>query len=98
MWAAWHLPVLIGRDAVSVVAFLVVAFMLSFLFTWLFNGSGGSLLPVLLFHAIQNTEEMFEVIFPALVGTDWELVSTLGLLAAGVVAAFVGWRSRGESL
>ena len=64
----------------SIVAFLLLAFVLSFIFTWLFNGSGGSLLDVLLFHALQNTEEMFETLFPGLVGIDWELVSTLVLL------------------
>lgn len=86
-WGLWHLPVLVGRDAVSIVAFVLLSFGLSFLFTWLFNGSGGSLIPVLLFHATQNWEEGFETLFPALLGTDWELVSTLALLLIGVVAA-----------
>lgn len=86
-WGLWHLPVLVGRDAVSIVAFVLLSFGLSFLFTWLFNGSGGSLIPVLLFHATQNWEEGFETLYPALLGTDWELVSTLALLLIGVVAA-----------
>lgn len=89
LWALWHLPVLLGRDAVSIIAFLLVAFSLSFVFTWLFNGSGGSLIPGLIFHAIQNSEEMFEAVFPALTGTDWELVSTVGLLIVGIVTAIV---------
>ena len=33
MWGAWHLPVLIGRDALSIVAFSLLSFGLSFLFT-----------------------------------------------------------------
>ncbi len=94
MWAVWHLPILLGRDVISIVAFLLMAFVLSFIFTWLFNGSGGSLLPVLLFHAIQNTEEVFETLFPALRGTDWELVSTLGLLVIGVVFGIFIWRNK----
>ncbi|MCP5095196.1 MAG: hypothetical protein GY943_06560, partial [Chloroflexi bacterium] len=66
---------------------------LSMLFTWLFNGSGGSLIPVLLFHAAQNWEEGFETLFPSLVGTEWELVSTLSLLVIGMVAGVMVWRN-----
>ena len=79
-------------SALYIVAFLLLAFVLSFLFTWLFNGSGGSLIPVMLFHATQNSEEIFEVLFPSLVGTDWELASSLALLGTGVVVAIVMWR------
>lgn len=93
LWGAWHLPVLIGRDLLSIVAFSLLAIGLSFLFTLLFNGSGGSLIPVLLFHASQNWEEGFETFFPSLVGTDWELVSTLILLLIGVVAGVMVWRN-----
>jgi len=93
LWGAWHLPVLIGRDALSIVAFSLLALGLSFLFTFIFNGSGSSLIPVLLFHATQNWEEGFETFFPALVGTDWELISTLILLLVGVVAGILVWRN-----
>lgn len=92
LWGAWHLPVLIGRDVLSIVAFGLLSFGLSFLFTYMFNGSGGSLVPVLLFHATQNWEDGFEVIFPALAGTDWELVSTLALLLIGILAGILVWR------
>lgn len=93
LWGAWHLPVLIGRDVLFIVAFGLLSIGLSFLFTWLFNGSGGSLIPVLLFHAAQNWEEGFETVFPSLVGTDWELVSTLALLVLGVGAGVLVWRN-----
>ncbi len=93
LWGAWHLPVLIGRDVLSIVAFSLLSIGLSMLFTWLFNGSGGSLIPVLLFHASQNWEDGFEVLFPSLVGTEWELVSTLSLLVIGLVAGIVVWRN-----
>ncbi len=91
-WAAWHLPVLLGRDALSILAFVLLAIGLSFVFTLMFNGSGGSLVPGLLFHATVNWEDGFESVFPALVGTEWELASTLALLSTGVVAAVVVWR------
>ncbi|WP_439027534.1 CPBP family intramembrane glutamic endopeptidase [Haloarchaeobius sp. DT45] len=92
-WASWHLPVLVGRGVVTMVLFLVLAFSLSFVFTWLFNGSRGSLVPPLLFHAFQNSEEVFETVFPALVGTDWELVSTLSLLVVGLAVGVSLWRT-----
>ncbi len=93
LWGLWHLPVLIGRDIVSIAAFSLLAIGLSMLFTWLFQGSNGSLIPVLLLHATQNWEEGFEIFFPALKGTNWELVSTLALLLAGTIAAALIWRS-----
>ncbi len=92
LWAGWHLPVLLGRDSVSIVIFLLLAFVLSFIFTWLFNGSGGSLLPVMVFHSFQNSEEIFEVLFPGLVGTDWELTSSVGLLVVGLLVGMMVWR------
>lgn len=94
LWGLWHLPVLVGREPLIVVVFLLLAIGLSFVFTWLFNGSGGSLVPVLLFHTFQNSEEMFETLLPALVGTDWELLSTLSLLVVGIAVGVWLFRQR----
>lgn len=33
-WALWHLPVLVGRDALSIIAFILPAIVLSFYATW----------------------------------------------------------------
>jgi membrane protease YdiL (CAAX protease family) len=92
LWAAWHLPALLYQNAVSIVAFLLPALLLSFVFTWLFNGSGGSLIPGMILHATQNSEEIFEVLFPGLLGTDWELMSSLALLVVSGIIAFFVWR------
>jgi len=92
LWAAWHIPVLLGRDIVSVVAFIILAFALSFVFTLMYNGSGGSLIPGLIFHATQNWEEGFETVFPNLVNSDWELASTLLTLVVGIVSGVIVWR------
>lgn len=92
LWGVWHIPVLLGRDVVSIVAFLILTFGLTFMFTLLFNGSGGSLIPGLLFHALQNWEEGFETIFPGLLNIDWELPSTLLTLVVGIVAGVLVWR------
>ena len=68
--------------------FLVLALSLSFVFTLIFTGSGGSLIfPGLLFHATVNWEEGFEALMPGLIGTDREIWSTLALLLIGLVAA-----------
>jgi hypothetical protein len=48
----------------------------------------------MLFHAFQNSEEIFETIFPDLVGTDWELASSLGLLVIGIVAGVILRRAK----
>ncbi len=60
----------------------------------MFNGSGGSLIPGLLFHATQNWDEGFETLFPALVGTNWETPSTFALLAIGMGAGVILWIRR----
>lgn len=97
LWAVWHLPVLIDKNLFSIFAFLTLAFVLSFVFTWLYNGSGGSLLIPMLFHAAQNSEEIFETLFPGLLGTNWELVSSLGLLLLGITVGVLLYR-RGSRL
>lgn len=33
LWAAWHLPVLLGRDVISILLFLLLAVVISFIFT-----------------------------------------------------------------
>jgi len=94
LWALWHLPVLMDKNAVSIVVFLLLAFVLSFIFTWIYIGSNGSLVPVLLFHTTQNNEETFELLFPAILDTDWELPSSLMLLMLGIVAVVVLYRRK----
>jgi len=92
LWALWHLPVLLDKNLVSIIVFLLLAFVLSFLFTWIYIGSNGSLVAVLLFHATQNNEETFELLFPALQNADWELPSSLLLLILGLSAAVILYR------
>jgi membrane protease YdiL (CAAX protease family) len=60
MWAGWHLPAFFFRDTyteLGILGFPVFAFSILFttmVFTWLYNGTGGSLLLVVLFHAVFN--------------------------------------------
>jgi uncharacterized protein len=85
-WYLWHLPILVGRGTSQVLLFGVLVLLLTFIFTWLYNGSGGSLLPGLVFHAIQNSEEAFERLLPAMKGTSWEGPASVGLLLFGIAA------------
>ena len=54
VWALWHLPLVVatgqmgGWDIVTILAWTLVL-------TWVYNGTGGSVLIVMLFHAMFNT-------------------------------------------
>ena len=52
IWALWHLPLWLtgapGRTPLLYAAFVVSAFALSVLLTWVYNSTGGSLLLVVL--------------------------------------------------
>lgn len=60
LWATWHLPAFFFRDTyveLGILGFPMFAFMMIFttmVFTWLYNGSGGSVWIVILFHAVFN--------------------------------------------
>lgn len=60
LWACWHLPAFYFRDTygdMGVIGFPIFAFSVLFstvVFTWLYNSTGGSLLLVVLFHAVFN--------------------------------------------
>jgi uncharacterized protein len=63
LWAFWHLPLYLtaGHPASDVFfGWLIVSILAdAILFTWLFNNTQGSLLPVLLFHASIATTGLF---------------------------------------
>lgn len=58
IWFVWHLPAFFvsgaPQDSLSLPAFFVSALALSFFATWLYNNSGGSVLPSLLLHLTAN--------------------------------------------
>lgn len=51
--ALWHLPLILA-GSLSLVA-LPVTFAITFVYAWLFNRTGGSLLATLVFHVLQGT-------------------------------------------
>jgi len=58
IWALWHLPLWLtgepGRTPTLYTGFLVSAFALSVITTWVYNSTGGSLLMIVLLHATVN--------------------------------------------
>lgn len=91
-WGVWHLPLyLIGTDVRPFSLFapwVVLTIAASVLFTWMYNGTGGSLLIAVMFHATSNLpltvflEE--EVIRPFLIYVG------LMVVAASIVVAATG--------
>jgi membrane protease YdiL (CAAX protease family) len=57
-WALWHLPAFFFRDTYQALGllgfplFLINMIFASIILTWLYNGTGGSLLMVIIFHAL----------------------------------------------
>ena len=60
IWGFWHLPKFLSHwDITSFIWFLVHTTAGAVLYTWLYNGTRGSLLLVTLFHAASNTAGVF---------------------------------------
>lgn len=96
-WAVWHLPLFVLPGAQNagqpfwVFALIVVA--MSFAFTWLYNVADGSVLPVVLLHALNNTAGL---VYPFATDTSIELNLTAGIVASVVVAAILLLATRGR--
>jgi uncharacterized protein len=91
VWALWHLPlIVIGRIPRSDLLFVVAS---TVVFTWLFNSTNGSLLLVMLMHAMNNVVSggFFTAMFS---GADWVrqgwLLAALWSATALVVVALNG--------
>jgi CAAX protease family protein len=60
IWGFWHLPKYLTHwEAVSFAWFMAHTTIVSVLYTWLYNGTKGSLLLVTLFHAASNATGVF---------------------------------------
>jgi membrane protease YdiL (CAAX protease family) len=91
LWAVWHLPLFFYPQAVqsgiSFPLFLAATLSGSILFTWVFNGTGGSLLMVSVLHSSFNASDVFLPLLPQVTGTELQLVFYLAVIT--LVAAFV---------
>ena len=60
VWWAWHIPALgfqssaLGTQPINVWVFLVIILEFAILLTWIYNNTNGSILAVILFHAMFN--------------------------------------------
>lgn len=59
IWSLWHLPLFFiegtTQSAIPMYQYFLQTIVLSILYTWLYNNTGGSILIAALFHAFSNT-------------------------------------------
>mgnify|MGYP001765756476 CR=1 FL=1 len=103
-WFLWHVPLFWLEGAAqkggSIALFAVMVAAFSVLFTWLWLGTGGSLLAALLAHTMINLASVCtEAVFPALSETEVDDFVLAGLLAiaAILVVAFKWPGTSGEA-
>ena len=95
-WGFWHLPLyLTGADFRPLSLFapwVVAAVAASIIYTWIYNGTGGSLLIVVLFHAASNVLLTVFLVqpFDDEVARPFLIYVALMIVAASVVTAATG--------
>jgi membrane protease YdiL (CAAX protease family) len=93
LWGLWHLPDFFYLQAVqsgiSFPLFLAGTVATSILFTWVFNGTGGSLLMVSILHSSFNAGDVFLPVLPQVTGTTLQLALYLVLITAVAVILIV---------
>jgi membrane protease YdiL (CAAX protease family) len=88
--AVWHLPLVIGGAGVDAARYLPLmcqVVLVSVVYTWLFNNTGGSVLMVTLLHASNNT--LAEYLGPIFTGGDLVRFDWLFTLGWVVVATLI---------
>jgi membrane protease YdiL (CAAX protease family) len=89
LWGLWHLPDFFYLQAVqsgiSFPLFFAGTVSTSILFTWVFNGTGGSLLMVSILHSSFNSADVFLPLLPQVTGTTLQLALYLALITAVAV-------------
>ena len=86
VWAFWHLPLIVyGTVPWSDIAYVTVV---SVVYTWLFNNTGGSVLLAMLFHTMNNV--IWGYFFHAMyTGADWVRMGWLWVVVWCAVAVVV---------
>jgi membrane protease YdiL (CAAX protease family) len=96
VWGVWHLPLyLLGTEIRPLSLFapwVVLTVAASVIYTWIYNGTGGSLLLVVLFHAASNLPltVFFEPLERDELTQPFLIYVALMVLAAAVVVAVTG--------
>jgi len=93
-WGLWHLPDFFNpqqaQSGISFPFFITLSVVGSILFTWVFNGTGGSLLMVSTLHSSLNASAVFLPLLPQVTGTQlqlWLFGAVIGVVA--VIVAVV---------
>ncbi len=98
IWAIWHLPLFwisgASQEGIPVGAVLLQIIALSFIFTWLHNRTGGSLLIPLFFHAALNTSGVILPVLPAQAGSLQPYLITV--ILAVLFALFLAIMTKGK--
>lgn len=68
LWSAWHLPLFwmpgTVQHELSFITYTLMTLPLTFLYTWIYIGTGGSVLAAILFHGASNTMAGFIPFMP----------------------------------
>jgi membrane protease YdiL (CAAX protease family) len=104
IWASWHLPLLLSDPTGQrpPLQFIVLVVAQSVVFTWVYNGTRGSVLLVILMHGSANS--IARLLAPALMGSDvygvfwWLLAALWWVLALAAIAVFGMARDRAPSM
>ncbi|MCF7914802.1 MAG: CPBP family intramembrane metalloprotease [Spirochaetaceae bacterium] len=96
IWGLWHIPLFLipenFHQHIHPVLFILQDVALAVVITWLYNGTGGSLLLVHLFHAASNTSLGVLPVLPMDTGGDPRpLYITFGLLALLAAGIILSW-------
>jgi membrane protease YdiL (CAAX protease family) len=84
-WAGWHLPLILSGQIPWPLLLSIIP--LAILFTWVYNGTNGSLFIVLVFHA--SYDALGDFVFPLFSGPDLLRNYVLSAVVASVVALLV---------
>lgn len=98
-WFLWHVPLLYlpgyeaGGEAYPIALWAATVVLTSIVYTWLYNGTGGSVLAVSLFHAGMNVWGPLVALHPAETGdvrSAYVLAAGWGLVAIALVLVYGG--------
>ena len=104
IWVIWHPPLLLSDPTGQRPALQFTAMVLaqSVVFAWVYNGTRGSVLLVILMHGSANT--VARVFGPTLIGSDaygvfwWSLAALWWVVALGVIIVIGMARDRAPSM
>ncbi|MFC7009399.1 CPBP family intramembrane glutamic endopeptidase [Halalkalicoccus salilacus] len=93
VWAVWHLPLFMMEGTSQYggpfVPYATTVLALSILFTWLYRGTGHSILVAMILHASYNSATVLIPFQPVQTGVvDWLLAAVVWVLALGLVAVY----------